>query len=444
MNANTFGSRLTITTFGESHSPAVGVVIDGVPPGLSVTQAQIADLLKRRRPGEHSHASARREADEPEILSGIFEGKTLGTPIAVIIRNDDARPWDYGALVDLFRPGHGDFTWEKKFGIRDHRGGGRASGRETAARVAAGAVAMELLKARQISVTGYTVAVGPVRAEKIEMALLEQTPFRFADPAMVPAVEAYLEQVASQKESAGAVVELIVQGLPPGVGDPVFDKLDARLAGALMSVGAVKGVEIGDGFRAATVMGSQNNDAMTPEGFCSNHAGGILGGISTGQPVVMRVAVKPVPTIGVPQQTVDRHGKPHIFEGTGRHDRVLVPRIIPVLEAMVALTVADALETQEALRESRSLAQIRDAIDEIDGQLLTLLARRFSLALAAGQEKLKLGVVVEDGGRDAEVSHKWQITGLSHGLDDTFIHALRELVVAKSKALQEQKRKDNV
>jgi len=327
---NTFGKNFRVTTFGESHGKALGAVIDGCPAGLALGEEDIQGLLDRRRPGKGPLGSARGEKDRVEILAGTFEGTTTGMPIALLIENEDVRSQDYAQLRDAFRPGHADVTYFAKYGIRDHRGGGRSSGRETVARVAAGAVALRILEGNGITVTGRIVEVhGTTGPQEIEHEILA-------------AKEA--------GDSVGGIAEIVATGCPAGLGDPVFGKLDAAIAGAMMGIGAVKGVEIGDGFAAAGKFGSENNDPMTADGFSSNHAGGILGGISTGQEIVVRIAVKPTPSIAKIQKTRDIHGNVVDISVKGRHDPCIVPRIVPVAEAMLALVLVDALLEQRMAR----------------------------------------------------------------------------------------------
>lgn len=327
---NTFGTRFRVTTFGESHGKALGCIVDGCPPDIPLSEADIQPLLDRRRPGTSALTSPRNEADRVEILSGVFEGKTTGTPIAMIVRNEDKKSGDYDTLREVFRPGHADFTYVAKYGIRDHRGGGRSSGRETIGRVAAGALAKKILAQKSIAVEGRVVAVhgatDPVGMEREILAAKEAG------------------------DSVGGIVEIIARGCPPGLGDPVFGKLDAAIAGAMMGIGAVKGVEIGDGFAAAGTVGSVNNDAMTADGFATNHAGGILGGISSGADIVVRIAVKPTPSIAKTQKTRNIHGNVVEISVRGRHDPCIAPRIVPVAEAMLALVLADAVLEQETYR----------------------------------------------------------------------------------------------
>ncbi|NTV43411.1 MAG: chorismate synthase [Syntrophobacteraceae bacterium] len=340
MPGNCFGRLFRVTTWGESHGPAIGAVIDGCPPGIPLSREAIQRDLDRRRPGQ-ALTSPRKEKDQVEILSGVFEGKTTGTPISLIIRNRDVRSGDYDALAEIYRPGHADRTTQQKYGIRDWRGGGRSSARETAGRVAAGAVARQFLALEGISVKACTVALGGIRARRMDWDEIDRNPLFCPDAESARAMEERIREVKAAGDSLGGIVEILAQGCPPGLGEPVFDKLDARLASALMSIGAVKGVEIGEGFAAADLLGSENNDPVTQGGYAANHAGGILGGISTGMDIVARVAVKPIPSISKPQQTVTRDGTPTTIEIKGRHDISAIPRIVPVCEAMVLLVLAD-------------------------------------------------------------------------------------------------------
>ena len=323
---NSSGRNFRITSFGESHGAGIGVVIDGCPSGMELNEQDIQPFLDRRRPGTSPLTSPRQEQDKVEILSGIFEGKTTGSPIALFVRNQDQQSKDYEELRNKFRPGHADFTYREKYGIRDHRGGGRSSGRETIGRVAAGAVAAKYLAANKITVYGKILAVhGKTDPGEIQHEILA---------------------AKESGDSVGGIVEITARGCPPGLGDPVFGKLDALIAGAMMGIGAVKGVEIGDGFAAAGRFGSENNDPMKKDGFASNHAGGILGGISSGQDIIVRIAVKPTPSIAKTQQTRDIHGKAVEISIRGRHDPCIVPRIVPVAEAMLALVLADCMLEQ--------------------------------------------------------------------------------------------------
>ncbi len=342
MPGSQFGKLFRITTWGESHGPALGVVIEGCPSGLSLNEEDIQKDLDRRKPGGKL-TSPRKEKDRVQILSGTFQGVTTGTPISLVIFNTDVKSRDYSPLAHLYRPGHADRTYEQKYGVRDWRGGGRSSARETAARVAAGAVARIFLQKMGISVKAYTVELAGVKAQKLHWDAIDTNPLFCPDPAAAPIMEQRLMEVKLQGDSVGGIVEISARGCPPGLGEPVFDKLDARLAGALMSIGAVKGVEIGSGFQSARMLGSENNDPITADGYVGNHAGGVLGGISTGMDITCRVAVKPIPSIAIEQQTVTRDGTPTTLKVEGRHDISAIPRIIPVCEAMVLLVLADFL-----------------------------------------------------------------------------------------------------
>ncbi len=348
MSHNTFGHLFRVTTWGESHGPAIGCVVDGCPPGLPLTEADIQPWLDRRRPGQSKFTTQRQEPDEVRILSGVIDGRTTGTPIALEIQNVDQRSRDYGAIAEQFRPGHADIAYELKYGIRDHRGGGRSSARETASRVAAGAVARQVLGAG-VRIRGALVQVGghAVDRARWDWAAVHENPFFCPDPEVAAAWETLLAAVRKDGSSVGAVVEIVAENVPPGLGAPIYAKLDAEIAAALMGINAVKGVEIGDGFAAAALRGEQNADEMRMHDgavqFLSNHAGGVLGGISTGQPIVARFAVKPTSSILVPRQGVDRHGVEVDITTKGRHDPCVGIRAVPVGEAMVACVLADHL-----------------------------------------------------------------------------------------------------
>ena len=342
MAGNTIGTLFAVTTFGESHGPAIGCVIDGCPPGLELAESDVQPDLDRRRPGQTRHTSQRREPDQVQILSGVFEGRTTGAPIALLIENQDARSKDYSELRDLFRPGHADYTWQRKYGIRDYRGGGRSSARETAMRVAAGAVAKKWLRERHgVQVRGCVRQVGPIRAEGTDWAAVEANPFFFPDAARVPELEQYMDDLRRAGDSVGACVEVEAEGLPVGWGEPVFDRLDAAVAHALMSINAVKAVGIGDGFAVVEQRGSEHRDEMAPDGFLSNHAGGVLGGVSSGQALRAAVAFKPTSSIRIPGRTIDRSGKEAEVVTKGRHDPCVGLRAVPIAEAMLALVLAD-------------------------------------------------------------------------------------------------------
>lgn len=341
MPGNTFGRSFVVTTFGESHGPAVGAVVDGCPPGIPLEEQDFKGPMDRRRPGRNPYDSPRNEEDRVEILSGVFDGMTTGTPIGLLIRNRDADSGDYSCLEKVFRPGHGDLTYYRKYGRYDHRGGGRASARETASRVAASVVARKVLEPHGLRVLAFALEIGGVRAERIDEKAAQENPLSCPDPEAASRISRILEECRQTGDSVGGIVETRVSGCPAGLGEPVFDKLDADLAGAFMSVGAVKGVEIGAGFGSSLHSGSLNNDPITPGGFESNHAGGILAGVSSGADIVIRAAVKPIPSISPSQRTMDRLGNQVILNLSGRFDVCAVPRAIPVLEAMTWLVLAD-------------------------------------------------------------------------------------------------------
>jgi chorismate synthase len=342
VSSNSFGKLLTVTTFGESHGPAIGCVIDGCPPGLPLAPEDFRADLDRRATGKSRHTSQRREADEVEILSGMFEGLTTGTPIALLIRNTDARSKDYADIAERFRPGHADYTYWHKYGIRDPRGGGRSSARETTMRVAAGVVAKRWLAQRHgIEVFGWLAALGELVPGAFEREAIEDNPFFWPDAAMVPQLEQYMDRLRKSGDSVGARVTVLARNVPPGWGEPIYGKLDGELAAALMSINAVKGVEIGDGFDAVAQRGSTHRDEITPDGFASNHAGGILGGISTGQDVIASIALKPTSSILIPGRSVNVRGEPVEVVTKGRHDPCVGIRATPIAEAMVALVLMD-------------------------------------------------------------------------------------------------------
>lgn len=350
MAGSTFGSILKISTWGESHGKAVGAVIDGCPAGLSLCEDDIQKYLDRRKPGQNRYTTARAESDTVEILSGVFEGQTTGTPISLLIRNKDQRSRDYGSISDLYRPGHADYTYDQKYGFRDYRGGGRSSGRETTGRVAAGAIAAKLLGELGVTIQAYVSSIGPVSVDRsrMDLSFTEQSPVRMPDPEASEKALAYLETCIRSQDSSGGTVECIVNHLPAGLGEPVFDKLDASLARAIMSIGAVKAVEIGDGVLSAQKKGSENNDCYTMDANgvpvkASNHSGGILGGISDGSPLFLRASFKPTPSIARVQTMLGRDGACHEESIHGRHDPIIVSRAVVVVEAMTALTLADHL-----------------------------------------------------------------------------------------------------
>ena len=348
MPGNTFGKNFRITTWGESHGKAIGLVIDGCPAKIKLDLKNIEKEVLRRKPQKNSKiTTTRREEDKFEILSGVFEGKTTGTPISIIIANKDTRSKDYSNIKNLYRPGHADFTYDLKYGIRDYKGGGRSSGRETLTRVIAGAIAKQILKSKaKTEIFGHTIQVGKIKAQKFQKSYIEKNELRCADPEISNKMEKYIEKLKFQEgDSTGAIIEIIIKNPPKGLGEPVFDKLDAQLAKAMLSIGAVKGIEFGSGFKSAEMKGSENNDQMKISNkkvkFLSNNAGGILGGISTGEEIIMRLAIKPVSSISKKLKTITKSGKNTSIQTLGRHDCCLAPRIIPVAEAMAALVLLD-------------------------------------------------------------------------------------------------------
>ena len=347
MSGNTIGKLFTVTSFGESHGAAIGCIIDGCPPGFELSEADIQPDLDRRKPGTSRHTTQRRESDEVEILSGVFEGKTTGTPIGLLIRNTDQRSKDYSDIKELFRPGHADLTYERKYGLRDYRGGGRSSARETAMRVAAGAVAKKYLKLRYgISIHGYLAQLGPIKIDKLDWDAVEQNPFFCPDTEKIAELESYMDALRKEGNSVGARINVVASGVPAGLGEPVFDRLDADIAHALMCINAAKGVEIGSGFGCIEQKGTDHRDLISPDGFLSNHAGGILGGISSGQDILASVAFKPTSSLRLPGQTINRKGESAEVITTGRHDPCVGIRATPIVEAMLAITLIDHMLRQ--------------------------------------------------------------------------------------------------
>ncbi|MDK1020253.1 MAG: chorismate synthase [Candidatus Hydrogenedentes bacterium] len=347
--ANTYGDVVRVTSFGESHGRAIGCIIEGLHPGIEISEDVIQKQMERRRPGQSKVTTQRKEPDKVEILSGIFEGKTTGAPIALIVYNKDADSRKYDEIKHLFRPGHADWTFYKKYGRRDHRGGGRSSARETATRVAAGAIAMEILRQRGVEFHAYAVEIAGIEAKTCDYAEIENNPVRCADPEAAKKMEEAILDARKNGDSVGGIIQLDITGVPPGLGDPVFGKLNARLTHAIMTIGAIKGVEIGEGFALTRLHGSESNDNMADGGFLSNHGGGITGGISTGQTIWLRVAVKPTASIASKQRTIDLEGQNRDIEVGGRHDPCIVPRAVPVIENMAALVILDAWEIQRRI-----------------------------------------------------------------------------------------------
>ena len=365
MAGNTLGRVFTVTSFGESHGPAIGCVVDGCPPGLALTAEDIQQDLDRRKPGTSRHVTQRQESDRVEILSGVFEGRTTGTPIALLIRNEDQRSRDYGNLIDTFRPGHADYTYWQKYGIRDHRGGGRSSARETAVRVAAAAIARKWLHEKHgVIIRGYLSQLGPIEAPFQSWDAVSNNPFFSANAEVVGQLESFMDDLRKAGDSVGAKITTVAEHVPVGWGAPVYAKLDADLAGAMMSINAVKAVEIGAGFASVAQRGSEHGDELTPEGFVTNHAGGILGGISTGQEVVVTIAIKPTSSIRVARRSIDKAGKPQSVETNGRHDPCVGIRATPIAEAMMALVLMD-----HALLHRAQNADVKTATPKIAGSI---------------------------------------------------------------------------
>jgi chorismate synthase len=342
MSGNSFGKLFTVTGFGESHGLALGCIVDGCPPGMPLTEADLQLDLDRRKPGKSRHTTQRRESDEVQILSGVFEGKTTGSPIGLIIHNTDQKSKDYSKIKDRFRPGHADYTYQQKYGIRDYRGGGRSSARETAMRVAAGAIAKKYLKLKYgTEVRGYLAQLGPLSLDLKDWSAVEENPFFSPDLARVPELEQYMDALRKSGDSVGARVNVVASGVPVGLGEPIFDRLDADIAHAMLSINAVKGVEIGAGFDCVAQKGTEHRDEISPDGFLSNHAGGVLGGISSGQDILTSIALKPTSSIRIPGQTIDLQGQPVEVVTTGRHDPCVGIRATPIAEAMLAIVLMD-------------------------------------------------------------------------------------------------------
>ncbi len=342
MSGNTFGKLFSVTGFGESHGPAIGCIVDGCPPGLDISEQDLQCDLDRRKPGTTRHTTQRREADEVQILSGVFEGKTTGTPIGLIIHNTDQRSKDYSEIMDRFRPGHADYTYQQKYGVRDYRGGGRSSARETAMRVAAGAIAKKYLQRQLgIEVHGFMAQLGPIKYEQFDWTAIEQNPFFFPDASKVSELEDYMDALRKEGNSVGARINVVATGVPPGLGEPIFDRLDADIAHAMMSINAVKGVEIGAGFACVEQKGTEHRDEISPQGFHSNHAGGVLGGISSGQEIVVSMALKPTSSLRLEGQSINLQGESEQVVTQGRHDPCVGIRATPIAEAMLAIVLMD-------------------------------------------------------------------------------------------------------
>jgi len=365
MSGNSYGKLFTVSTFGESHGPALGAIIDGCPPGLPLCEADLQGDLDRRKPGQSRHTTQRKEADQVQIMSGVFEGLTTGTPIGLLIHNTDQKSKDYTNIKDTFRPGHADYTYQQKYGVRDYRGGGRSSARETAMRVAAGGIAKKYLKdVMGITIRGYLSQLGPICIDQFDWEQVDKNPFFCPDASKVEEIEKYMDALRKDGDSIGAKVNVVASGMIPGLGEPIFDRLDAEIAHAMLSINAVKGVEIGAGFNCITQKGSEHRDAITPEGFLSNHAGGILGGISTGQDIDVAIAMKPTSSLRLPVRSIDKQGQPCEVITKGRHDPCVGIRATPIAEAMLAMVLMD-----HALRHRAQNMDVKSCTPIVPGTL---------------------------------------------------------------------------
>lgn len=444
MAGNNFGSQFRITTFGESHGRAIGVVLDGVRPGMTIDTKFIQHELDRRRPGQSKVTTARRESDQVEILSGVFNGKTTGTPICMIIWNKDQQSKAYEKIKNMFRPGHAGYTYLAKYGVSDYRGGGRSSGRETAARVAAGAVAKTMLAKRGVAIYAYTKEVAGIVATRIDVDEIEKNALRCPDRTAAKKMEARVLRAKAEGDSVGGIVEVVVKNPPIGLGEPVFDKLEADLAKALMSIGAIKGFEVGNGFAAARLKGSQNNDAIFLDKKArrvrtrTNNAGGIAGGISNGEDIVVRIAVKPASSIVKKQETITTKGKSAKISVEGRHDPCICPRVVPVAESMVALTLMDHLTRQQLLRKTTKLRALRDVIDLVDHNIMVLLAERQNLVEQVGIQKRKRGQQIYDPEREKEILRKQLAIAGELGIDADFTREMCEAIFHLARTTQKK------
>lgn len=444
MAGNTFGSQFRITTFGESHGRAIGVVIDGVKPGLPIDTGFIQKELDRRRPGQSSVTTPRNEADKVEILSGVFEGKTTGTPICMVIWNKDQQSKAYESIKDMFRPGHAGYTYLAKYGVSDYRGGGRSSGRETASRVAAGAVAKSWLAKRGIEIFAYTREAAGIRADNIDLKFIEKNMLRCPDPDAAAKMERKILKIKGDGDSVGGIVEVLVRNVPAGLGEPVFDKLEADLAKALMSIGAIKGFEVGNGFAAARLKGSENNDPIFFDRkkkkvrTRTNNAGGIAGGISNGEDIIVRIAVKPPSSIVKEQETVTVKNKRAKISVEGRHDPCICPRVVPVAESMVALTLLDHITRQEMLRKKTKLRALRDVIDLVDHNIMLLVAERQSLVEQVGLLKKAQGQEIYDPAREKEILEKQLAIARELGIDASFTKKICNAIFDLARTTQQK------
>jgi len=433
MLGNTFGKWLGISTFGESHGKAIGLLLEDIKPGIEFPIDQIKDALARRRPGKSEFTTSRIEPDELEIISGVFEGKTTGLPICLLIKNTQQRSRDYSDLKNVFRPGHADFSYFEKFKIYDYRGGGRASGRETVARVAAGELVDHLLPG--IRIFSYPIMIAGISATKVDPKFSNQ--LNWPDSNTYQQIQDKLTELKAKGDSAGGIIEMIIHNVPAGLGDPVFEKLDANLAKAILSIGSVKGIEFGTGFEMAQLQGSETNDEMKDGDFLSNNSGGILGGISTGKQLVLRLVVKPTPSINVPQNTIDKDGHNQTISVTGRHDTCIVPRLIPVAEAMVKLVLADAISYQNLIiGKDQTLNSLRESIDKIDEDILLALARRMKISQKIGILKKQDSKQVTDATREIKLYKSLKFKAEAWDLNPNLVSQIWPHIIEESKKQQ--------
>ena len=434
MNGNKYGRWIGISGFGESHGPAIGVLLEDIKPGIDFPLTEIELELERRRPGKQSYSSKRNESDRIKILSGVIEGKTTGMPICLVVYNEDQRSSDYESLRDIFRPGHADWSWFQKFKILDWRGGGRASGRETIARVAAGAVVKEQISPARVA--AYPVQIGKVKAGEFQPGFTNQ--LFWHDPATYDAVLNELMETQTAGDSIGGILEIEIIDVPAGVGDPVFGKLDARLAEALLSIGGVKGIEFGSGFKLAGYHGSESNDQMSSAGFLSNNCGGILGGVSTGAPIKLHIVIKPTSSISMKQKTIDKKGNEQEIKISGRHDTCLIFRIIPVAEAMVRLVLADCLSYQKLVAgENQNMNDFREALDRIDEDLLLALKRRTEIVKLIGEYKSQHGIMVKDEQREQQLLSGLKEKAQLWHIEPELVRSIWQEILAESLHQQE-------
>ncbi len=433
MKSNSFGRYFGITTFGESHGPAIGIVIEDVKPGIEFPLNEIQKALDSRKPGKKQFTSSRKEEDKIVILSGVFEGKTTGMPICLVVYNKDIRSEDYEHLKNLFRPGHADYTYFKKFKIYDYRGGGRASGRETISRVAASGLVEDLLK--DININCYPVQIGKFIVKKYDLNF--QNDLYWHDKSNFEELQNYLDSIQKKGDSVGGIVEIKIENLPAGLGDPVFEKLDANIAKAILSIGSVKGIEFGDGFNLANLKGNEANDQINKNGFLSNHSGGILGGISTGQNLVFRFVVKPTSSINILQKTISKTGDEVSFISKGRHDTCIIPRIIPVAKAMVKLVLADAISYQKLIENQYLyLNDYREAINKIDEDILIALCRRKEISEYIGKFKKERNIEIENYERENELLNNLKKKAKIWKLDKDFVEKIWKIIISESKKNQ--------